>query len=232
MTISPELLRDITIAEQRLPNGDLLRVVDGPKVRDRVFVDFALGGNWHRYPKFVPKGEYWVEPTGSLEDMADNSRHEIRETARMAKHKPYVSAHTASAKDEEQDRGGQQMQKISRELVSAYLAGYMNKQAVDAAAANPPVGTKVEASNETLRTAGDMAKYNKMQPIIVNGVLKGYSAAPAAREGMVWRDSAAGGGYVPDPNYVKNKPVQPAPVATKAAPLTVPPATTTTSNKS
>ena len=89
-----------------------VRLVNGALVRKLIFCDFALGGNWHRYPAFVPNGEWWVEQMPEIKDMLHNLGHEIRETRKMDFKKAYNPAHTHAAKREELDRGGEQFQKI------------------------------------------------------------------------------------------------------------------------
>lgn len=107
-----ELIDKVTLQKIDLGNGRIVRIVNGALVRKLIYCDFALGGNWHRYPAFVPNGEWWIELLPSLEDMLHNLRHEMRETRKMDFKLPYLPAHNHAAKAEEKDRGGKQFQKI------------------------------------------------------------------------------------------------------------------------
>jgi hypothetical protein len=57
--------------------------IDGEFVRDNIDIDYVAGGNHSRYPKYVPKGEIWLEQTNDPLDMAATSLHEAIEATIM-----------------------------------------------------------------------------------------------------------------------------------------------------
>jgi len=59
-------------------------VVDGYKVRDRIYNSFLYGGNEQRYP-FNPKGEVWIDNAVSCEEFVLTLDHELNERHLMAK---------------------------------------------------------------------------------------------------------------------------------------------------
>jgi hypothetical protein len=58
-------------------------LVHGRLVRDRIDVDFTMGGNPARYPRYVPSGELWIDAVLSPRDVAATVVHEVVETIAM-----------------------------------------------------------------------------------------------------------------------------------------------------
>ena len=58
-------------------------LVHGRLVRDRIDVDFTMGGNPARYPRYVPSGELWIDAVLSPRDVAATVVHEVVETLAM-----------------------------------------------------------------------------------------------------------------------------------------------------
>ena len=67
-------------------------MVDGKAVRDKLFPDFAEGGNDKAYG-FIPKGEVWLDDGIDPKEVKPFVTHEITERNLMAKGMPYIAAH-------------------------------------------------------------------------------------------------------------------------------------------
>ena len=65
-------------------NGYKIWIVDGYKVRHKIFDEFLYGGNEQRYP-FNPKGEIWIDNAVSCEEFEMTLAHEMNERHLMAK---------------------------------------------------------------------------------------------------------------------------------------------------
>jgi hypothetical protein len=59
-------------------------IVDGYKVRQKIYREFLYGGNEQRYP-YVPKGEIWIDHAVSCEEYGLTLAHELNERHLMAK---------------------------------------------------------------------------------------------------------------------------------------------------
>ena len=71
-------------------------IVDGNKVRLKIFSSFLYGGNEQRYP-FNPKGEIWIDNAISCEEYFLTLAHELNERHLMAKFGwKYITAHDSS----------------------------------------------------------------------------------------------------------------------------------------
>ncbi|TRZ71847.1 MAG: hypothetical protein D4R97_06360 [Bacteroidetes bacterium] len=64
--------------------GFKIWIVDGYKVRQKVYKEFLYGGNEQRY-LFNPKGEIWIDHAVSCEEFELTLAHELNERALMAK---------------------------------------------------------------------------------------------------------------------------------------------------
>src|SRR3974377_1451339 len=58
--------------------GFKIWIVDGPKIRDKIFGEFLFGGNPERYT-FNPEGEIWVDNSVTSEELETTIAHEINE---------------------------------------------------------------------------------------------------------------------------------------------------------
>jgi len=65
-------------------NGYDVWIVDGYKVRHKIYNSFLYGGNEQRYP-FNPKGEIWIDNALSCEEFEMTLIHELNERHLMAK---------------------------------------------------------------------------------------------------------------------------------------------------
>jgi len=71
-------------------------IVDGYKVRHKIYSSFLYGGNEQRYP-FTPKGEIWIDNALSCEEYYMTLIHELNERHLMAKFGwTYYKAHDSS----------------------------------------------------------------------------------------------------------------------------------------
>lgn len=71
-------------------------VVDGYRVRHKIYQEFLYGGNEQRYP-FNPKGEIWIDHAISCEEFELTLAHELNERHLMAKFGwTYDKAHDSS----------------------------------------------------------------------------------------------------------------------------------------
>lgn len=76
--------------------GYKIWIIDGYKVRQKVYKEFVYGGNEQRYT-FVPKGEIWIDHAISSEEFELTLAHELNERRLMAKYGlTYDSAHANS----------------------------------------------------------------------------------------------------------------------------------------
>ena len=77
-------------------NGYDVWIVDGYKVRHKIYNSFLYGGNEQRYP-FTPKGEIWIDNALSCEEFEMTLIHELNERHLMAKFGwTYLMAHDSS----------------------------------------------------------------------------------------------------------------------------------------
>jgi hypothetical protein len=71
-------------------------IVDGGRIRHKVYQEFLYGGNEQRYP-FNPKGEIWIDNAVSCEEYEMTLAHELNERRLMAKFGwTYDRAHDSS----------------------------------------------------------------------------------------------------------------------------------------
>lgn len=94
---------------KKLRSGVRVWIVNGRLVRSGFDLDFTAGGHDLVYPRYVPRGEVWID-----DDVAEGERpfvliHELRERSLMAKGRSYNAAHDSSNRFESACR---------RELVS------------------------------------------------------------------------------------------------------------------
>ena len=76
--------------------GFKIWIVDGPKVREKIFGEFLFGGNSERYI-FNPEGEIWVDNSITSEEIETTITHEINERNLMYKlGMSYFDAHDSS----------------------------------------------------------------------------------------------------------------------------------------
>jgi hypothetical protein len=86
-------------------NGYDVWIVDGYKVRHKIYNSFLYGGNEQRYP-FNPKGEIWIDNALSCEEFEMTLIHEMNERHLMAKFGwTYLKAHDSSLQLEVFTRG-------------------------------------------------------------------------------------------------------------------------------
>ncbi len=78
-------------------NGDYdICIIDGNRVRQKVYKEFLYGGNEQRYI-FNPKGEIWIDNAISCEEFDLTVAHELNERHLMAKYGwTYEAAHDSS----------------------------------------------------------------------------------------------------------------------------------------
>lgn len=85
-------------------NGYNVWIVDGSRVRHKIYNSFLYGGNEQRYP-FNPKGEIWIDNALSCEEFEMTLIHELNERHLMAKFGwTYVKAHDSSLRLEVKTR--------------------------------------------------------------------------------------------------------------------------------
>jgi hypothetical protein len=79
-------------------------IVDGNRVRLKIFSSFLYGGNEQRYP-FNPKGEIWIDNAITCEEYYLTLAHELNERHLMAKFGwKYITAHDSSLSIEQTNR--------------------------------------------------------------------------------------------------------------------------------
>jgi hypothetical protein len=85
-------------------NGYDIWIVDGYKVRHKIYNSFLFGGNEQRYP-FNPKGEIWIDNALSCEEFEMTLIHELNERHLMAKFGwTYLKSHDSSLRLEVKTR--------------------------------------------------------------------------------------------------------------------------------
>jgi hypothetical protein len=85
-------------------NGFRIYLVDGQKIRDRVKIDFTMGGH-HWVYSFIPKNEVWIDSRLSQKDIDALVVHEITELNLMKKGVPYQLSHWEANRKEKEFRG-------------------------------------------------------------------------------------------------------------------------------
>jgi hypothetical protein len=79
-------------------------IVNGPKIRQKIYPEFLYGGNEQRY-LFNPKGEIWIDNSISVEEYRYTVAHELNERQLMAQlGYTYTDAHDSSLKIERRMR--------------------------------------------------------------------------------------------------------------------------------
>lgn len=81
-----------------------IKEVDGGKVKVEHNMDFVEGGHDKVYPKFIPKGEVWVDKNLAPKERPFVKFHELIERARMRKGESYEKAHEVANKAEKAAR--------------------------------------------------------------------------------------------------------------------------------
>ena len=78
-------------------------LVDGPKIRHTLDMDFTTGGNAGRY-KYVPEGEIWVDNNINPSEIQETIEHEAVEAKNMeSKGQDYETAHDNSNRELEKE---------------------------------------------------------------------------------------------------------------------------------
>lgn len=86
------------------PHGNEIFLVHGPFVRNTFSSDFVQGDNHYHSPKFVPKGELWIDASMPEEEWAFVAFHECHESEAMKNGADYETAHDAAQKLEDKFR--------------------------------------------------------------------------------------------------------------------------------
>ena len=86
-------------------NDMLVYLVNGIYVRNRLCVDFTMGGHPYVY-SFIPEGEMWIDRSMSKFDIKIVIQHELTEyNAMKYDNKGYYDAHTKASNEEIKSRG-------------------------------------------------------------------------------------------------------------------------------
>lgn len=86
------------------PHGDEIFLVDGPFVRNNYSSDFVQGDNHYHSPRFVPKGELWLDASMPEEERPFVAFHECHEAELMRKGMDYERAHDHAKRLEDKFR--------------------------------------------------------------------------------------------------------------------------------
>ncbi len=86
------------------PHGNEIFLVDGSYVRNHFSSDFVQGDNHYHSPKFVPKGELWLDWTMPEVEWPFVAFHECHESEAMKKGADYETAHDAAQRLEDKFR--------------------------------------------------------------------------------------------------------------------------------
>jgi hypothetical protein len=70
----PRKVNDVYRCFAGKKDGFNIWIVDGYRVRHKIYQEFLYGGNEQRYP-FSPKGEIWIDHAVSCEEYELNERH-------------------------------------------------------------------------------------------------------------------------------------------------------------
>lgn len=77
-------------------NGIEVWIVDGEIIRDNKEIDFTDGGNYGKYPDFIPKDEIWVDSYTAPHEIPFTILHELNEYLHMLQGISYEDAHEQS----------------------------------------------------------------------------------------------------------------------------------------
>lgn len=83
-----------------LEDGTKVYLVDGTYIRDNVDIDFTLGGHEYVYPRYIPKGEVWLDKDINKIEIDNTLRHELTEREKMVGGENYNTAHEKANKEE------------------------------------------------------------------------------------------------------------------------------------
>jgi len=89
---------------ERCPHGDEIFLVNDSYVRNTYSSDFVQGDNHYHSPKFVPKGELWLDATMPEEEWPFVAFHECHEAEDMKRGMDYETAHDKAQKLEDKFR--------------------------------------------------------------------------------------------------------------------------------
>lgn len=86
------------------PHGHEFFLVNGSFIRNTISSDFVHGDNHYHSPKFVPKGELWIDDSIPVEERSYAAFHECYENELMAKGMDYEKAHDKAKAIEDEFR--------------------------------------------------------------------------------------------------------------------------------
>lgn len=89
---------------EKCPHGHEIFLVSGPYVRNTYSSDFVQGDNFCHSPRFVPRGEIWLDASMPSEEWPYVAYHECIEVEEMIKGKDYEKAHDIAQKAEDRFR--------------------------------------------------------------------------------------------------------------------------------
>ena len=96
--------KNIRLKLIRIEGGVKIYLVDGELVRDKICIDYTMGGHHYRYP-FIPENEVWIDNEMDRDDIEATIKHEMHERTLMkGKNMGYDKAHSRSSNIEKNYR--------------------------------------------------------------------------------------------------------------------------------
>ncbi len=95
-----EVMNMIHLKLLKVIDGVKIYLVDGELVRDRITIEYTMGGHHYRYP-FIPEDEVWIDNAMDKDDIEATIIHEMHERTLMKyKGLSYSTAHARSSEVE------------------------------------------------------------------------------------------------------------------------------------
>ena len=125
--VNPELLKKIKLKYLGKIYGFDVYLVNGEIIRDKIFEDFVLGGNYVRFA-FIGTNEIWIEQISSIKDIAETIIHEIIETIEMTQNKlSYEQAHAKASQAERLLRNHYEKIDDIKTVCEKYINNYLSQ---------------------------------------------------------------------------------------------------------
>lgn len=110
----------------QVSDGVKVFLVDGELVRDRLTIEYTMGGHHYRYP-FIPENEVWIDNGMDRDDIEATIKHELHERNLMKYDKlSYSQAHHRASEVEKKYRKKHGMS-LDNIKLSEDLNSYMDK---------------------------------------------------------------------------------------------------------
>lgn len=132
-------------------------LVDGEEVRNKIYVDFTMGGHGYVYD-FIPKDEIWIENLNSVFDKKCTIIHELIERHLMKKYEyNYEKAHAISTRIEQKIRNNK-INENAEQLNLFYTTKQKNKELIELKNKQDLLKEKIRELNNKIKSINRIIK--------------------------------------------------------------------------